>query len=115
MLTIAEMALMKGALAWERFVLTKVGPGLKTFGNYAKVELTPPGPGDWRPGEGRRGLGGGRPHLQVGHLHRGPGRSQRCGRHGDRLLVLHRGVHRSVRDQSLVLGLKIRGWGTITF
>ena len=31
------MALMKGALAWERFVLTKVGPGLKTFGNYAKV------------------------------------------------------------------------------
>ena len=29
--------MMKGALAWERFVLTKVGPGLKTFGNYAKV------------------------------------------------------------------------------
>ena len=37
-MTIAEMALMKGALAWERFVLTKVGPGLKTFGNYAKVQ-----------------------------------------------------------------------------
>merc|ERR1712179_346353 len=37
-----KMALMKAALAWERFVLKD----LTTFGRYAKVELTPPGPGE---------------------------------------------------------------------
>merc|ERR1712002_856643 len=36
------MALMKAALAWERFILKD----LTTFARYAKVELTPPGPGD---------------------------------------------------------------------
>merc|ERR1711956_17430 len=39
---ILTMALMKAALAWERFVLKD----LTTVAKYAKVELTPPGPGD---------------------------------------------------------------------
>merc|ERR1712106_263425 len=41
-LKISKMALMKAALAWERFVLRDVA----TFARYAKVELTPPGPGE---------------------------------------------------------------------
>merc|ERR1712228_776095 len=36
------MALMKAALAWEKFILKD----LTTFARYAKVELTPPGPGE---------------------------------------------------------------------
>jgi len=46
------MALMKAALAWERFILKD----LTTFARYAKVELTPPGPGDM--GGLVRGVGG---------------------------------------------------------
>merc|ERR1712221_21893 len=46
------MALMKAALAWERFVLKD----LTTFGRYAKVELTPPGPGEI--GQVVKGAGG---------------------------------------------------------
>ena len=36
------MALMKVAQVWEKFILKD----LTTFARYAKVELTPPGPGD---------------------------------------------------------------------
>lgn len=36
------MALMKVAQVWERFILKDVTRGLQ----LAKVELTPPGPGD---------------------------------------------------------------------
>ena len=36
------MALMKLAGVWERFILKD----LTTVAKYAKVELTPPGPGD---------------------------------------------------------------------
>jgi len=36
------MAMMKAAMAWERFILRDVA----TFAKYAKVELTPPGPGE---------------------------------------------------------------------
>jgi len=46
------MALMKMAVAWERFILKD----LTTFGRYAKVELTPPGPGEL--GAVVRGAGG---------------------------------------------------------
>merc|ERR1711951_15188 len=46
------MALMRMAQAWERFVLKD----LTTFGRYAKVELTPPGPGEI--GQVVRGAGG---------------------------------------------------------
>jgi len=46
------MALMKAALAWERFILKD----LTTFARYAKVELTPPGPGEL--GGIVRGVGG---------------------------------------------------------
>ena len=35
------MALMKAAQVWEKFILKD----LTTFAKYAKVELTPPGPG----------------------------------------------------------------------
>ena len=36
------MALMKAAQLWEKFILKD----LTTFAKYAKVELTPPGPGE---------------------------------------------------------------------
>ena len=36
------MALMKAAQVWEKFLLKD----LTTFARYAKVELTPPGPGE---------------------------------------------------------------------
>jgi len=36
------MALMKAAQVWEKFILKD----LTTFARYAKVELTPPGPGE---------------------------------------------------------------------
>ena len=39
---IGIMALMKAAQVWEKFILKD----LTTFARYAKVELTPPGPGD---------------------------------------------------------------------
>jgi len=37
-----KMALMAAAKMWEKFILKD----LTTFAKYAKVELTPPGPGD---------------------------------------------------------------------
>merc|ERR1711884_657104 len=40
--TSSAMALMKAAQLWEKFILKD----LTTFAKYAKVELTPPGPGD---------------------------------------------------------------------
>ena len=39
---LSDMALMRMANAWERFVLKD----LTKFGQLAKVELTPPGPGE---------------------------------------------------------------------
>merc|ERR1739842_94844 len=38
----SAMALMKAAQLWEKFILKD----LTTFAKYAKVELTPPGPGE---------------------------------------------------------------------